>query len=1426
MAADGSGASGGVPPTRGLHLFSGPYRRAGGFWHHAAKHGLLVDEVDRAADPSGADLLDDVTYESYLGRAERGEYAFVLAGVPCDTWSVARLRSCNGTPARPLRDRRQPYGFSRLPAADRRRVNEANELARRALTICLAVHRTGGTFVLEHPVDRGGGPHRVWELRLHAPIWCMDIVQEFALATAAASATFPQCAFSAPWQKFTTILYSSVLDDSLGPLHELACEHPHGHAGGRAVGFDEQGVARSAAASAYPSALNATFVRAFAAFVFGSRVPPSTPRSRAAAGQPVPRDEARDLEILAAAEPPKFPKEVKMAIPELMSDMAILQHMARLVAIGEYFNVSGDALFAKAAEVARGDEADVGWLAMVEGIFQLGDDYADWFYQLRLAALDRHKTGFITLAFEKEGEGDPELRFVVEKVLGQGTFPGSNWGQRFADLVLFIFRRNLAELAAPAIAAARAARPALDTVLRARERLSEQTGRDEALLSCCAGYTDDTHATALGAPLFKLVCRAWDTTTSRIGLLMADAEKRQVGSHIVSLGICLVSSLGVAYVPEDKAVRALTDLQLLCVGQLAVDLYRSLLGLLQHVLFLADMRRSAMYGMYTPLLESGAIADGPATLVTGEHLTPLIVRQAQRWSTRLASGAGAPFTAAVVMLSRAPLPSGAPMRVYWRSDAAKEGALLPAVAGVMGGRYWRRRFSARELRLPIAVLEFVGDFGNYCVFAALVPAPIAVVRELDALASPSVLASDAARSPLMQHVHTALLALPGYDEFASRSSVAHVFGAANPLADAWSRGNDDVALQLSQQLGLSPIEFDHPPQLDELLDELCALQDSLPAAREPPPAHCESAPRRGKQRRRSRARHSTTLGMHNPCMTGSPFAQYTCTAPCAAPSPALPVVSACSGKRALFFDSAAAVPAPLAKVLFVGAVATGLAAVAAPPAAVACVAAAAVATVPPIVAASPRLVVCTPRQAVGPIISWSATADQATGAGDVLAAGGGEANGFARAVASALSADASAFALRPRDPTALLGLCTDIYDDAYDNSASRKKLDGNMRHWSVWCAEMGTPMWRPDFRSLSVGDQRRETILAAGFLPWLLRRMRARRSNGRALPASAFKVWLGVRKVHQKRDIGLSPSKVITATVKRLCRKHIKDFGAASLIPKRKEPFTRAMILALLRLADGLRIGPYVLTWDSRVGRALRALIVVLASTGMRKAEVSISSGERFDKTHVSRADLRWRLRGRVYVSPPANLLAAPQPGDCVMLKPPLSKADPFGAVWGASPIYLSYEPNDPLCAFSALAAVEIHDPVDARENTPLLSPDGASPFLAGHLDTMLRAMLVVTVGAAEATKFSWHSMRIWLACSLLASGASHAQIQALCRWRSDEALAIYARLNQTTYAALLRRALVADVNSVRMNQLPDVDAEDVFRSILTETDAEMHHAL
>jgi hypothetical protein len=1469
-----------APPPRGVHLFSGAYGRPHGFANISAAMGVPVDEFDCVSDADGANLLDDSTFSSLLHLAESGAFSFVLAGVPCNTWSVARLRP--DSRACQLRDRRHPRGKPSLGARDQRCVADANVLMERTLAIALAVHRAGGVFILEHPVDRAAGRYRSWEWRTHASLWFMAEVQAFALTTGARSASFPLCSFGAPWQKLTTLLYSPALDGALGRFDALECNHSS-HRGGRAVGFYADGGARSTPAAAYPGGFAPSHAAACDGFVFDTRSQPalSTPRSRAAAGALLPPDTERDAEIFAAAEIAKFPKEVKMAIPELMSDMAVQLHRARVVAIGEYFGVTGPELFDLADRVAAGLVDDHGWLDHVESVNQLTDDCCDWFYQLKLAALDRHKVGFITLAFDQAADEDPELRFIVEEVLGQGTTPGSNYAQRVLELVLHIYRRNLDSISADAVAAERAARPAVDTWCCYREALSRRTGgRDEARWHCEQGYTDDTHAHGVGTQGTIRMFRAHDLTTTRIRLIMAGAEKTQIGAHTRTLGLCLNSGLGIAFIPEDKALRALAALDALVLGLLMISDYRSLLGLLEHLLFLANMRRSAMYGMYA----FDHHAD-PASLVEGEVLTDAIVARAAAWRDRLVGCCGAPFTAAVAALARSPLPAGCPLTVFWRSDAAKEGTAKPGVAGTLGGMAWVRRFSVRELQLPIAVLEFIGHYGNYCVYAEHCPAPVRVVAELDALASPRVLAADAAHSPLMQLVHAATLELPGYDELASRLEVAHVYGAANPVADSWSRGYDDLARELVSQLGMVARVVPYPPQLDGLLEQLCVAHEAAAAhdtaigmqnphmtgtpfahsARSQPPSllavapgctverlhvadgraaswvsGCAAEQRLGARRRTRRSRlsrcsrragaHDTSIGMHNACMTGTPFAQYHYDTGATAAAPTsvtvqprasgLGALTAARPKRALHYDSAVAAPGGVAKVLVVAAVATGVAALVSAPAAAAVVAAS-LPLVSTTTVAAPSVFVYDRSQVDGPVVTWGGSASR-TVVGAASAVGlPSHASGYSTAVAAALSDDMSPYALRPRDTGALERLCGDIFDDTYDNAGSRTKLDGNMRYWQAWCAEMGTPAWRPDYRGLSAGERRRESVLAAGFLPWLLQRMRGRRGCGRAQPASAFKVWLGVRKVHAKRDIELTPTKLVSMTVKRLCRRHLADFGADSLVPKRKEPFTRAMILALLRIPDGLRIGPYTLTWDSRLGRALRAFIIVLASTGMRKGEVSITSRERFDRTSASRANLHWRLRGRLYASPPLALLRAPQPGDCVLLRPPISKADQFGAVWGASPIYLAYAAGEPLCAFSALAAVEIAEPVapELRASTPLFSPDGTTPFHAGHLDSMLRAMLIATVGVAAAAKYSWHSMRIWLACSLLASGASHAQIQALCRWRSDEALAIYARLNQTTYSRLLARALVANVSSVRASQLPDLEPGDVLRSFLDVSD-------
>ena len=47
----------------------------------------------------------------------------------------------------------------------------------------------------------------------------------------------------------------------------------------------------------------------------------------------------------------------------------------------------------------------------------------------------------------------------------------------------------------------------------------------------------------------------------------------------------------------------------------------------------------------------------------------------------------------------------------------------------------------------------------------------------------------------------------------------------------------------------------------------------------------------------------------------------------------------------------------------------------------------------------------------------------------------------------------------------------------------------------------------------------------------------------------------------------------------------------------------------------------------------------------------------------------------------------------------------------------------------------------------------------------------------SQAAGFSIHSFRIYLACALYAAGCPNDRIQAILRWKSEEALLIYARL-------------------------------------------------
>ncbi|KAL3893591.1 MAG: hypothetical protein SGPRY_014125, partial [Prymnesium sp.] len=283
------------------------------------------------------------------------------------------------------------------------------------------------------------------------------------------------------------------------------------------------------------------------------------------------------------------------------------------------------------------------------------------------------------------------------------------------------------------------------------------------------------------------------------------------------------------------------------------------------------MRRSSTYGLYTLLSSSLAVQPDEITRVT-----PWIVRRLQEWRKALAMRAGAPFTSAVRSLADVLALEYAPIIFFLRSDACKEGAASPGLGGAKGGAVWRYVLSKRELRLPIAVLEFAARFGEVAAHGLDIPSSALIVSEVDALTTTLVLTNDAANSPLMQHIHLRLQALPQQQAIADKHAVAHIYGEANVLADAVTRAKWDVARSLASQLGVALEVSPPPPELSPLLEELVVLLDEQPP---------------------SNALAQTSRGRHNYYKVGPPDAHDSApTPPISLPSPELPP-SLCSPPR-------------------------------------------------------------------------------------------------------------------------------------------------------------------------------------------------------------------------------------------------------------------------------------------------------------------------------------------------------------------------------------------------------------------------------------------------------------------------------------------------------------------------------------------------
>ena len=198
-------------------------------------------------------------------------------------------------------------------------------------------------------------------------------------------------------------------------------------------------------------------------------------------------------------------------------------------------------------------------------------------------------------------------------------------------------------------------------------------------------YTDDAHKKILSVELAVLGLRCWLEITSSLNLTMAIVQKQMIGQFVTNQGLRFHSGFGIVYVPQDKLRRSFSSVSDAEAGVLSLRDYHSLLGLLQSLIFVVGLRRSATFGLWEPL----------AGDAHPEHFlvpSPAIRQRLAEWRSRLSECAGASFEAGVERFAEegnAQLPCSARLAFVFRSDASKEGARMPGLGGCLGGQGWR-----------------------------------------------------------------------------------------------------------------------------------------------------------------------------------------------------------------------------------------------------------------------------------------------------------------------------------------------------------------------------------------------------------------------------------------------------------------------------------------------------------------------------------------------------------------------------------------------------------------------------------------------------------------------------------------------------------------------------------------------------------------
>ena len=177
------------------------------------------------------------------------------------------------------------------------------------------------------------------------------------------------------------------------------------------------------------------------------------------------------------------------------------------------------------------------------------------------------------------------------------------------------------------------------------------------------------------------------------------------------------------------------------------------------------------------------------------------------------------------------------------------------------------------------------------------------------------------------------------------------------------------------------------------------------------------------------------------------------------------------------------------------------------------------------------------------------------------------------------------------------------------------------------------------------------------------------------------------------------------------------------------------------------------------------------------------------------------------------------------------SKCDRLNIEWGGRDMWFRLDDGNPLNFAWRWRQWELAHPcpIEERHRWPAFSPSGdATPFTGKRAEGCLNIVLSVAMSAAEAARRSWHSARITLATRLFARRGAATRgivrdevegvIQSLVRWKTPEAMRIYARMEPGTYADYVDMGTDAsfECGGTTPAELPETDPV----GMLAETEA------